>query len=197
MRRAYGRLSSAALGWVSPIAVYNRIVQSTVSSMNIPPQSSDLQRALWANKARRLRKEAIPALSRILGFTVSSDDFTSSTEYRSLSYITGGPDFTEERFPLSERAGVIDSLASIATLGEPSQVLLSFCRSQDIGCLGIPKWPSPEEVADLVDWDRDDVYGFDLPTRELLFHVELCDDYLDAENQAGRQMLYIVNKLRS
>ena len=165
--------------------------------MNTRPQSSDLQSALWAKKARRLREDAIPALSRILGFTISLDDFTSFTEYRSLSYSTRGPGFTEERFPKAERAGVIDSLTSIADLGEPSQVLLSFCRSQDIGCLRVPVWPSPEGVADLVDWDQDDIYGFDLPSRELLFHVELCDDYLDAENRAGRQRLYIVNKRRS
>lgn len=165
--------------------------------MNTRQQSSDLQNALWANKARRLREEATPALSRMLGFTVSSDDFTSFSEYRSLPYSTWGAAFTEERLPRAHRRGAIDSLSSIAALGEPSQVLLSFCRSQEIGCLRVPLWPSAEVIVDLVDWDQDDVYGFDLSSKELLFHVELCDDYLDPQNRAGRQNLYIINKRKS
>jgi len=165
--------------------------------MNSRPQSSQLQNALWANKAGRLRVKAIPALSRILGFTVSSDDFTSLAEYRSMPYSTRGPDFTEERFPREDRVGAIDCLKSIAALGEPSEVLLSFCRSQDIGCLRVPLWPTAEVVVDLVDWDQDDVYGFSLASLQLLFHVELCEDFLDPAKQTGRQMLYIVNKRRS
>ena len=165
--------------------------------MNTRPQSSDLQAALWSNKARRLREETTPALSQILGFTVSPGNFTSLAEYRSMQHSTRGPDFTEERFPRDHRTGAIDSLNSIAVLGEPSQVLLSFCRSQEIGCLRVPLWPSAEVIIDLVDWEQDDVYGFDLLSRELLFHVELCDDYLDPESWAGRQRLYIVNKRKS
>lgn len=165
--------------------------------MNTRPESSNLQNALWENKARRLREEAIPALSQILGFTVSSDDFTTLAEYRSMPYSTRGPDFTEERFPRAHRVGAIDCLKGIDALGEPSQVLLSFCRSQDMGCLRVPLWPTAEVVADLVDWDQDDVFGFELPSNELLFHVELCDDYLDPDNLAGRQRLYIVNKRRT
>lgn len=165
--------------------------------MNTRPQSSKLDNALWANKARRLREEAIPALSRILGIAVSPDDFTTLGEYRSMPYSTRGADFTEDRFPKVRRAEAIDCLKSIEALGKSSQVLLSFCRSQDIGCLRVPRWPSAEIIFDLVDWDGDDVYGFHPPSKEWLFHVELCDDYLDSDSRTGRQMLYIVNKQTS
>lgn len=163
-----------------------------VRSISEPSQTTKLQQALWENAARAARRESVPSLSRILGHTVSLNDFTSRDEFRAHMRHIQTPTLREERFPESNRDAVLTRLRGVIGLGTPSKALLWFAQSERLGGLRVPRTPAAEVVLDLLDWDLNDVYVFDA-SNNLLVHVDRSEDWLEPEDFGSRQMLYSVN----
>jgi hypothetical protein len=152
-----------------------------------------MKTALWENTARRARTEAIPQLSAILPDSVSSEDFTTRDDVDAHMQLYRSMSFDELRYRATDRDAVLARLRDIPALGSTRETRLFFARSSVLGGLRVPRTPPPQTLLQLLDWDGDDVFVFDVAER-LHIHLDLGEGWLTPEQfgVAPREMLIII-----